>query len=90
MAHNNRTGHKDPSHNLAKFGRIQSDKVDDMEIVKEPYLARLRTEASELKRLIDGEPNDLVVTQAWASVGKIKEALAQLCPNHPAVMQHLR
>lgn len=75
---------------MPNWARIQSGRVDDMEIVKEPYLERLRTEVSELKRLIDGEPNDLVVTQAWNSVGKIKEALGQLCPNHPAIMQHLR
>lgn len=60
-----------------------------MEIVKEPYLGQLRTEAAELKRLLDEEPNTIVVTQAWASFDKIKNALSQLCPNHSAIWQHL-
>lgn len=61
-----------------------------MEIVREPYLAQLRTEVSELKRLMDGEPNDQVVTQAWASFARIKEGLGHLAPNHPAILHHLR
>jgi hypothetical protein len=61
---------------------------NDMEIVKEPYLEQLRTEVTELKRLVEGEPNDLVVTRAWASFDKIKEALSQLCPNHPQILLH--
>jgi hypothetical protein len=37
---------------------------NDLDIVREPYLRQLRTEVSELKRLVDGEPNEQVVTQA--------------------------
>jgi hypothetical protein len=59
-----------------------------LQIVKEPYLGQLRTEVTELKRLVDGEPNEMVVTHAWASFAKIKEALSQLCPNHPEIMRH--
>lgn len=70
--------------------RDEPSKGNDMEIVKDPYLEQLRTAVSELKRLVDGEPNELVVTQAWASFAKAKEALGQLCPNHPAILQHFR
>jgi hypothetical protein len=43
---------------------------------------------AELKRLLDEEPNEMVVTQAWASFAKIKDALKQLCPNHRAIWEH--
>ena len=59
-----------------------------MEIVREPYLALLRTEMAELKRLVDGEPDDIVITRAWTSLDKIKDALSQLCPNHPQILMH--
>ena len=57
-----------------------------MEIVKEPYLAELREEVATLKTLVDGEPDILAVTHAWASFAKIKDALGALCPNHPAIL----
>jgi hypothetical protein len=59
-----------------------------MEIVKEPYLRQLRTEVAEFKKLLDGEPNEMIVTQSWVSFVKIKTALQALCPNHPAIWQH--
>jgi hypothetical protein len=59
-----------------------------MEIVKEPYLGQLRNEVAELKRLVDSEPNEMIVTRAWASFAKIKDALGHLCPNHPAIMRY--
>lgn len=61
-----------------------------MEIVKGPHLEQLRTDVSELKRLVDGEPNFKVVTDAWAMVTRIKQALAELCPNHHEVFHQLR
>jgi hypothetical protein len=61
-----------------------------MQVAKDPYLDQLRSEVSELKRLVDGEPNDQVINQAWAAFARIKEALGQLSPNHPAIMQHFR
>jgi hypothetical protein len=57
-----------------------------MQIVKEPYLRQLRTEVTELKRLVDGEPDATVAALAWASLAKIKQTLGELCPNHPAIM----
>jgi hypothetical protein len=62
--------------------------TQEMEIVKEPYLGQLRTEVAALKRLLDEEPNEIVVTQAWRSFAKIKDALKQLCPNHRAIWEH--
>lgn len=59
-----------------------------LEIVREPYLEQLRENVAELKRLADGNPNIIVVAQAWASFDKIKEALSQLCPNHPQIGLH--
>jgi hypothetical protein len=64
------------------------EKVMPLEIVKDPYLGQLRTEISELKRLLDGEPNEIVVTKAWAAFDKIKDAMGQLCPNHPEILPH--
>jgi hypothetical protein len=61
-----------------------------MDIVKDPYLAQLRDGVGELKQLVDGEPNDQSVTQAWAAFSKVKEALGQLCPNHPEIPRHFR
>lgn len=61
-----------------------------MEIVRDPYLGQLRDAVGELKRLVDGEPNDQSVTQAWSAFDKVKEALGQLCPNHPQVSHHFR
>jgi hypothetical protein len=61
-----------------------------LEIVKEPYLKQLRTEAAILKRVVDGEPNQVAVARAWASLGKMTEALSELCPNHPHILQHHR
>lgn len=59
-----------------------------IEIVKEPYLKQLRTEVTALKRVVDGEPDQISVARAWASLGKIQEALSELCPNHPHILQH--
>ncbi len=59
-----------------------------MELVEVPYLDQLRTEVDELKRIVYGTPNDVSVTQAWASLDKVKEAISQLCPNHPQIMYH--
>jgi hypothetical protein len=61
-----------------------------MEIVKDPYLGQLRDGVSELKRLVDGEPTDQSVTQAWAAFARVKGALGQLCPNHPEISTHFR
>ena len=55
------------------------------EIVKEPYLEKLRAEVTELKRLVDGEPTELTITYAWASFDKIKAALSRLSPNRPEI-----
>jgi hypothetical protein len=57
-----------------------------LEIVKEPHLEDVRTQVNELKRLMDGNANEIVVTQAWASLAKIKDALSKLCPEHPAIL----
>jgi len=54
-------------------------------IVKELYLGPLRDGVSELTRLEDGEPDDQVVKQTWAAFGRVKEALGQLCPDHPKI-----
>ena len=59
-----------------------------MEIVREPYLERLRAEIAELNRLVDGEPDVTTVTQAWTTFDRIKDALAHLCPNHPQIWAH--
>jgi hypothetical protein len=56
--------------------------------VREPYLAQLRAEVTELKLLLDNDPNEIIVTRAWNSLAKIKNALGALCPNHPAIMQY--
>ena len=61
-----------------------------MELVRDPYLERLRAEISELKRLVDGEPNEIVVTQAWTVFSRLKDALGHLCPNHPMVYPNFR
>jgi hypothetical protein len=47
----------------------------DMEIIKEPYLARLRNEVTGLQGIVDTAPDELGVTRAWASVSKVIEAL---------------
>jgi hypothetical protein len=57
-------------------------------LVKEPYLEQLRAEVAKLQRLVDSEPNDVVITHAWTSFDKIKENLSQLCPNHPQILAH--
>jgi hypothetical protein len=59
-----------------------------MEIVKEPHLGQLRSQLTELKRIVDEEPDGLVVTRAWASLSKIIEALKELCPNHPEIWRY--
>jgi hypothetical protein len=59
-----------------------------MDIIKDPYLDRLRSAVSELKRLVDGEPTETSVTHAWASFDKIKDTLGHLCPNHPEILRH--
>jgi hypothetical protein len=59
-------------------------------IVREPYLEQLRIEAAALKRFVDGEPDQIAVARAWAALGKITEALSELCPNHPHIVQHRR
>jgi hypothetical protein len=56
-----------------------------LEIVKQPYLDQLRAEVALLKRVLEGEPDQVAVARAWASVGKIQEALRELCPNHPHI-----
>jgi hypothetical protein len=56
-----------------------------LEIVKQPYLDQLRAEVAVLKRVVEGEPDRVAVARAWASVGKIQEALRELCPNHPHI-----
>ena len=61
-----------------------------VEIVKEPYLAQLRTEVAALKRVIDAEPDQIAVARAWALIGKITEGLSELCPNHPHIWLHQR
>ena len=61
-----------------------------LEIVKEPYLKQLRAEVAALKRIVDGEPDQIAVARAWASLGKITEALSELCPNHSHILQHHR
>ncbi len=61
-----------------------------LEIVKEPYLEQLRIEAAALKRFVDGEPDQIAVARAWASLGKITEALRELCPDHPHILEHRR
>ena len=58
-----------------------------LEIVREPYLGELRKEVAALKQIVDGKPNQLTVARAWVSLDKIKEALGELCPNHPQVLQ---
>jgi hypothetical protein len=58
-----------------------------LQIVKEPYLSQLRTEVATLKRVVDGEPDQIAVARAWASLGKITEALSELCPTHPHIWQ---
>ena len=60
-----------------------------MEIVKEPHLEQLRDAVSELKRIVDGEPNIQTVGQAWRTFEKVKEALASLSPNQPGLSLHL-
>jgi hypothetical protein len=60
-----------------------------LQLVKEPYLERLRAAVSEFKKVVDEEPDDAVIGHAWASFDKIKEALSQLSPNHPQIMMHL-
>ena len=57
-----------------------------LEIVTEPYLEQLRIEAAALKRFVDGEPDQIAVARAWAALGKITEALCELCPNHPHIV----
>jgi hypothetical protein len=59
-----------------------------MEIIKEPYLAQLRDEVTELQKIVNTEPDDLVVTRAWASVSKVIEALRELCPNHREIWRY--
>ena len=57
-------------------------------IVREPYLEQLRIETAVLKRFVDGEPDQIAVARAWAALGKIAEALSELCPSHPHIVQH--
>ena len=64
---------------------------DDMlEIIKEPFLQQLRTEVAVLKRVVDAEPDQVAVARAWTALGKIQEALRELCPNHPQLWQYRR
>ncbi len=58
------------------------------QIEKVPHLSILRDEVNELKRLVDGEPNEQTITQAWNAFGKIKDALGELAPNHPFIMRY--
>ena len=60
-----------------------------VEIIKEPFLQQLRAEVAVLKRTLDAEP-DQVLARAWASLGKIQDALVELCPKHPHVWQRPR
>ncbi len=60
-----------------------------MEIVKEPHLDLVSVAAAELFETLSGEELDAAtVTHAWASLDKVTRALANLCPNHPAILQH--
>jgi hypothetical protein len=59
-----------------------------MQIEKVPHLATLRDEVSQLKRLVDGEPDEQTITQAWNTFGKIKDALGELAPNHPLILRY--
>jgi hypothetical protein len=54
-----------------------------LEIVEARYRAELQAAVSELKKLMDGEIDERVVTRAWASFRRINEALSEMCPNHP-------
>jgi len=58
-------------------------------IVRE-HLHELRVAVSELSRLVSGEPNDVAIGDAWRQVDKIKSALGNLTPNHPALRERLR
>lgn len=60
-----------------------------MQIDREPNLEQLRVAANELKRLADGEPNEVSIGAAWREIEKVKDALARLTPNHPAILRHL-
>lgn len=55
-----------------------------LKIARQPYLEELRVEVATLKRLVESEPDQIAVARAWASVGKIQEAL---CPDHPYIWQ---
>jgi hypothetical protein len=59
-----------------------------MDIVKVPHLATLRAQVEELKRLVDGEPNEQIITQAWIAFDKIEAELKNLAPNHPLIWAH--
>jgi hypothetical protein len=58
-----------------------------LEIERDPYLGQLRAEVAVLQRVVEGEFSQIAVARAWASVGKIQEALRELCPNHPHIWQ---
>jgi hypothetical protein len=36
---------------------------------------------------MDGQPNDIDIGRAWVLLGKVKEALGELAPNHPRILE---
>jgi hypothetical protein len=65
---------------------LSEHQVNAVQIDKEPHLETLRDQVNELKRLVDGEPNEQTITYTWNAFGKIKDALGSLAPNHPFIM----
>jgi len=59
-----------------------------MEIIREPYLAQLRSEVAELQEIVDIEPTDLTVTRTGATLSRVIDTLKELCPNHPEIWRH--
>jgi hypothetical protein len=69
-------------------GAFSRNQVGDMDIIKVPHLATLRAEIGELKQMVDGEPNEQIITQAWIVFDKIESGLKNLAPNHPLIWAH--
>jgi hypothetical protein len=53
--------------------------------IPEAYEASLRREHRKKARF-----GPIAVARAWASLGKITEALGELCPNHPHISRYRR
>jgi hypothetical protein len=56
-----------------------------MQIEKE-HFGRVRAAVDELTATVEKEPDAAATTAAWDSIGRVTRALADLCPNHPAIM----